>query len=88
VTKSAHQVTSRDHATSRHNAKKQRVSAGFQSRNCVSRRETGGKRLGRNCLILRVPPDAVEMVVEFSGVGDGFSEVRLDDIGGKVSFGS
>ena len=88
MTKSAHQVTSRDHATSRHNAKKQRVSAGFQSRNCVSRRETGGKRLGRNCLILRVPPDAVEMVVEFSGVGDGFSEVRLDDIGGKVSFGS
>jgi hypothetical protein len=78
MTKSAHQVTSCDHATPRRDGKKQRVFAGFHRRNCVSRRKTGGKRLGRNCLILRVPPDAIEKVVEFSGVGDGFSEVRLD----------
>jgi hypothetical protein len=88
VTKYAHQVTGCDHATPRHNGKKQRVSAGFHRRNCVSRRETGGKRLGRNCLILRVPRDAIEKAEEFSGVGDCFSEVHLDDIGGKVSSGS
>lgn len=88
MTKSAHAVTSRDHATPQRDARKERVSAGFHCRNCVARRETGGKRLRRNCQILRVLPDAVEKVVEFSGVGDGLSKVRLDDIGGQVSSGS
>jgi hypothetical protein len=68
-------------------AEKSPVSAGFSNTTLNSHRKTLEKRFRRNCLILQVPPDIVENVEELSGVCDGLPEMRLNDFGGKVSFG-